>query len=84
MTNKTAKVATKECQGVFDELRLAISKSERNKYLSPLREAKLELLAMQLEKLKSSLVLLMSVLNQATSLFNRLVLVSNCLASEEY
>ncbi|RDI85055.1 hypothetical protein Vi05172_g5048 [Venturia inaequalis] len=68
---ETAKVATKECQGVFDELRLAISKSERNRYLFPLREAKLELLAVQLEKLKSSLVLLMSVLNQATSLFHR-------------
>jgi hypothetical protein len=65
---KTACDAAEECQDVFVELRVAITKSEKNRLLFPLKEAKLQLLAVQLEKLKSTLNLLMTLLINARHL----------------
>jgi hypothetical protein len=65
---KTARDAAEECQEVFVELQTAITKSEKNKYIFPLKEEKLELLSGQLEKLKSTLSLLMTLLINARHL----------------
>jgi hypothetical protein len=62
---KTACDAADECQEVFDELQVAITKSKKYKFLFPLKEEKLEVLAAQLEKLKSTLSLLMNLLIHA-------------------
>lgn len=67
---KTAHDAAEECHLVFGELREAVEKSNKNKYIFPLREEKLELLSVQLEKLKSTLMLLMTLLIHARDLQN--------------
>lgn len=72
---KTAHDAAEECHLVFRELRDAVEKSKKNKYIFPLREEKLELLSMQLEKLKSTLTLLMTLLINARNLQNESVVL---------
>lgn len=65
---KTAHDAAEECQVVFGELRDAVEKSKKNKFVFPLREGKLEVLSVQLEKLKSTIMLLMTLLLHAREL----------------
>jgi hypothetical protein len=67
---KTAIDAAKECEGVFEELRGVLEKTRKRKWGLPFKEQKLELLGAQLEKLKSTLHCLMSVLIHARMLKN--------------
>ncbi|RDI81267.1 hypothetical protein Vi05172_g8760 [Venturia inaequalis] len=62
---KTAQDAAEECNSVFAELREAVGKSGRNRFGFPFREGRLEVLSLQLEKLKSTLMLLMALLIHA-------------------
>jgi hypothetical protein len=68
---KTACDAAKECEGVFEELRELVEKTRKRKWGLPLKEQKLELLGAQLEKLKSTMHCLMSVLIHARMLKNK-------------
>jgi hypothetical protein len=67
---KTACDAAKECEAVFQELRGELEKTRRRKWGLPFKEPKLELLGAQLEKLKSTLNCLMSILIHARMLKN--------------
>lgn len=62
---KTAQDAAEECNSVFAELREAVEKSGGNRFGFPFREGRLEVLSLQLEKLKSTLLLLMALLIHA-------------------
>jgi hypothetical protein len=70
---QTAIDAAKECEGVFEELRGVLEKTRKRKWGLPFKEQKLELLGAQLEKLKSTLHCLMSVLIHARMLKDELV-----------
>ncbi|KAE9981415.1 hypothetical protein EG327_006223 [Venturia inaequalis] len=62
---KMAQDAAEECNSMFGELREAVGKSGGNRFGFPFREGRLEVLSLQLEKLKSSLLLLMALLIHA-------------------
>lgn len=65
---KTADKTVRECSSVFTELDVALTKSKKNKLgrlMLPFRESKIELLRSHIDKLKSTLQLLMQVLTHA-------------------
>jgi hypothetical protein len=65
---KTADETVRECSTVFSELDAALKKSAKGKmgkWLLPFKESKLELLRAHVDKLKSTLQLLMQVLTHA-------------------
>ncbi|QDS72511.1 hypothetical protein FKW77_000072 [Venturia effusa] len=64
----TARDIAEECDMVFDEMRIAVKRSEKNKLFYPLKEGKLEFFSAHLEKMKSTLTLLMTVLIDARHL----------------
>jgi hypothetical protein len=65
---KTADETVRECSTVFSELDAALKKSAKakmGKWLLPFKESKIELLRAHVDKLKSTLQLLMQVLTHA-------------------
>ncbi|KAF2787731.1 hypothetical protein K505DRAFT_316161 [Melanomma pulvis-pyrius CBS 109.77] len=65
---KTADETVRECSTVFSELDMALKKSKKNtlgRLMLPFRESKMELLRSHIDKLKSTLQLLMQVLTHA-------------------
>jgi hypothetical protein len=65
---KTANETVRECSTVFTELDTALKKSQKNKlgrFMLPFRESKINLLRDHIDKLKSTLQLLMQVLTHA-------------------
>jgi hypothetical protein len=74
---KTAGETINECSTVFTELDLALNKTRRNttfgKFKFPFREPKIELLRSHIDKLKSTLQLLMQVLTHAHQLASQYV-----------
>jgi flagellin-specific chaperone FliS len=65
---KTADETVKECANVFEELEKGLKKSAKGKmgkWLLPFKESKMETLRAHVDKLKSTLQLLMQVLTHA-------------------
>jgi hypothetical protein len=65
---KTADEALRECSSVFTELDAALKKTKKNalgRFKFPFRETKIELLRSHIDKLKSTLQLLLQVLTHA-------------------
>lgn len=65
---KTADETIRECSTVFSELDAALKKTKKNalgRFIFPFRETKIELLRSHIDKLKSTLQLLMQVLTHA-------------------
>lgn len=65
---KTADETVRECSSVFTELDAALKKTKKNplgKLMLPFRESKIDLLRSHIDKLKSTLQLLMQVLTHA-------------------
>jgi hypothetical protein len=67
---ETANDAARECEEVFAEVLQILEKYRKRKWGFPFKEEKLELLSAHLEKLKSTLHCLMSVLIHARMLKN--------------
>ena len=64
----TAEETVRECSNVFTEMEAALKKSKKNtlgRLMLPFREPKLELLRTNIDRLKSTLQLLMQVLTHA-------------------
>lgn len=70
---KTVYDAAKECKEVFEELREVVEKTKKRKWGLPFKEEKLNVLGAQLEKLKSTLHCLMSLLIHAKLLKDKYV-----------
>jgi hypothetical protein len=65
---KTANETMKECSSVFAEIDATLKKSKKNtlgRLMLPFRDSKIELLRTHIDKLKSTLLLLMQVLSHA-------------------
>jgi hypothetical protein len=65
---KTANETIRECSAVFAEIEITLKKSKKNTFgrlMLPFRDAKIELLRSHIDKLKSTLQLLMQVLTHA-------------------
>ena len=78
---KTANETVRECSTVFTELDTALKKSQKNKlgrFMLPFRESKISLLRDHIDKLKSTLQLLMQVLTHAHQM------ASQCVSRSRY
>ena len=77
---RTADETVKECSSVFLELDAALQKTKKNalgRFILPFRESKIELLRSHIDKLKSTLQLLMQVLTHAHQVASQLVSYSS-------
>ncbi|KAF2833384.1 hypothetical protein CC86DRAFT_277127, partial [Ophiobolus disseminans] len=71
---KTANETMKECSSVFAEIESTLKKSKKNtlgRFMLPFRDNKIELLRNHIDKLKSTLQLLMQVLTHAHQVASR-------------
>lgn len=80
---KTADETVRECSSVFSELDAALKRSGKNKIgrlMLPFRESKIELLRSHIDKLKSTLQLLMQVLSHAHQIASQYVAILHYMA----
>lgn len=74
---KTAKETVQECSTVFTELDASLKKTKKNalgRFMLPFRETKIDLLRNHIDKLKSTLQLLMQVLTHAHQIASQYVM----------
>ncbi|KAF4314051.1 hypothetical protein GTA08_BOTSDO01098 [Botryosphaeria dothidea] len=61
----TAHETLEACESVFGEIQQSIEKARKNKLLLPFRQPKMDMLSANLDRLKSTLMLLVAVLQHA-------------------